>query len=497
MGLWRPKSRIGKGIAITGTVLLGVIVAGVITLHHFWPFTEGAVKRELGDAASSNVAFAKFHDKYFPPGCVAEGVLFQRNTSGSPFITIRRLTIRSHLFGLLHHHVSLIRAEGAQVTWEKAVQNNDPPSQSTMVDQLVADDAVLEIPRKSSSVPLRFVFHKFQVSNLRGPGQSSFAAEFDNPLPHGELKVSGHFGPWNNSAPKRTALDGTYNLDRADLGVFHSVQGLVSSKGRFSGTFDNLDVRGQTSTPRLSVTSTHHGLPLSTDFVVNVNGATADVILSRVKAQFGRDQLDVHGSIAREKDGKRVAALDIDCRQGRIEDTFYPFIHASKAPLVGDTNFRMHVTIPPGKEKFEQKIALTSTFNVENARFTHESTQMGLSKVAEAPNQKRPDPLAPASLRGQAEVEDGIARFSHLGIEDQDASADFHGTFGLLDERVNLRGELKTAASLAKTTHGIKAVFAKVIEPFFKKRPHVTVVPVKIGGTYKDPQFGLDLSQKM
>jgi hypothetical protein len=82
-------------------------------------------------------------------------------------------------------------------------------------------------------------------------------------------------------------------------------------------------------------------------------------------------------------------------------------------------------------------------------------------------------------------------------MEDQSAAAKLHGTFGLLDERVNLHGELKTAASLTKTTHGIKAVFAKVIEPFFKKRPHETVVPVKIGGTYKDPQFGLDLSQKM
>ena len=82
-------------------------------------------------------------------------------------------------------------------------------------------------------------------------------------------------------------------------------------------------------------------------------------------------------------------------------------------------------------------------------------------------------------------------------MHDQSAEAKLHGTFGLLDERVNLHGELKTATSLTKTTHGIKAVFAKVLEPFFKKRPHVTVVPVKIGGTYKDPRFGLDLSQKM
>jgi hypothetical protein len=497
MGLWPTKSRIGKGFAIGGAVLVALVVAGVILLHHFWPFTEEAVKRELADAASAKVSFEKFHDSYFPPGCVAEGAVFHRNASGEPFITIRRLTIRSNFFDLLHHHIALIRADGAHVTWQKAENRADPPSQPTVVDRLVADDAVLEIPRKSADGPLRFVFHKFEVKNLQGQGQSSFAADLENPLPHGNLNVSGHFGPWNNSAPKKTALDGNYDLDRADLGVFHSVGGLVSSKGQFSGPFENLDVQGKTSTPQLSVTSTHHGLPLKTDFVAKINGATADVILPRVKAQFGKDELDLHGSIARDKSGKRVANFEIECDRGRIEDTFYPFIHSSKAALTGDVRFRMHVTIPPGKEKFDEKIGLTSTFDIANARFTHEKTQMDLSKVAEAPNQKRPDPLAPASLRGHVVVEEGTAHFSQLRITDQDASADFHGTFGLVDERVNLHGNLKTAASLTKTTHGIKAVFAKVLEPFFKKRPHETVIPVKIGGTYGHPQFGLDLSKKM
>src|SRR5690242_12481583 len=254
-----PKSRTGKALTIAGGVLVLVIAVGVILLRHFWPFTEGAVKRELGDAASATVSFKVFHDKYFPPGCVAEEVVFRRNPSGPPLITIRRLTIRSNLLGLLRHHISLIRAEGAHANWQKAENDADPPSQPTVVDRLIADDAVLEIPRKASEGPLRFVFHKFQISNLRGPGQSSFAAELDNPLPHGELKVSGHFGPWNNAAPTKTALDGEYVLDHADLGVFHSIGGHVSSKRRFSEIFDNLNLQGQPPTPLLTVTSTHDG----------------------------------------------------------------------------------------------------------------------------------------------------------------------------------------------------------------------------------------------
>ena len=94
-------------------------------------------------------------------------------------------------------------------------------------------------------------------------------------------------------------------------------------------------------------------------------------------------------------------------------------------------------------------------------------------------------------------MENGVARFSELVVTDQDARANLHGEFGLLDQRVNLHGELKTADNLTKATHGIKAIFAKVIEQFIKKEPHGTVVPVRIGGTYRHPQFGLDLSKRM
>jgi hypothetical protein len=497
MGLWPTQSNIRKTVVALATVLLVVTFAGALALHHFWPFTEAAVKRELGDAASAGVSFTKFHDQYFPPGCVAEGVVFQKNSSGPPFITIRRLTIRSNFFALLHRHVNIIRAEGARVNWQETQHQSHSSSRTTVIDRLVADDAELEILRESSDGPLRFVFRKFEVKNLRGPGQSSFAAELQNPLPRGELRVSGHFGPWNNWNPGKTELDGKYALAGADLGVFHAIEGLVSSTGEFKGMFENLNVQGTAAVPQLRVASTHHGLPLKAIFAMNVNGATADVFVRDVKAQFGRNELNVHGTIARGAQGRRVANLDIDCERGRIEDTFYPFIHSPKAAIEGAVKFRMHVTIPPGKEKFEKKLGLTSTFHIENARFTHEETQLKLSKIAQAPHQKHPDPATPVTFQGQVSVHDGVARFSELRVEDADASANLHGNFGLLDHSVNMHGELKTAASLAKTTHGIKAIFAKVIEPFFKKQPHETVVPVRIGGTYSHPQFGLDLSKKM
>jgi hypothetical protein len=238
-------------------------------------------------------------------------------------------------------------------------------------------------------------------------------------------------------------------------------------------------------------------LPLQTDFSALVVGPSGEVFFHTVKAQFGRDHLGAHGSIAKGPDGRRVANLDIDCNDGRIEDTFYPFIHSPKPALTGKVKFRMQVMIPPEKEKFLKKITLQSTFQIDDAQFTHPETQLRLSKIAQTPNQQNPDTAIPARFEGQVLLKDGIARFGELKVQDQGAAAAFRGSFDLTDQRVNMRGQLKTEASLAKTTQGIKSVFAKVVEPFFKKSPHLTVVPVKIGGTYSHPQFGLDLGKKM
>jgi AsmA-like C-terminal region len=494
MRLTFARNGIARKILLIGACVLAVLlITAAILLHIHWPFSESAVRRELGEAASADVTFQHFHDRHFPPGCLAEGVVFQKKGARQPVLTIQRLRISSNIIGLFHHHVTLIRAEGMRLNWAGWRQTQDPPgSTPTIIDRLVADDAVLEIPRQSSEGPLRFVFHQFELENLRGPGQTSFQAVFENPLPRGLIRTSGRFGPWNPSRPSQTAVAGDYSLEHADMSVFHSVAGMLSSNGRFSGTFRQMYVDGHTETPQLTATHTHHGLPLKTDFSAFVDATRGDVILREVKAQFGKDDLEIHGSIAREKNTQRVAVLDIRCDRGRVEDTFYLFIHSPRAALTGNIQFRMHLTIPGGSEPFEKRVGLDSDFGIDNAQFTHRETQVRLSEVAESPGQNRPDPDVPARLQGTVSLHGGVARFANLSIEDQGAAAHFHGRYDITDERVDLHGQLKTEASLSKTTHGIKAVFAKVLEPFFKKRPHVTVVPVHIGGTYSHPAFGLD-----
>jgi hypothetical protein len=477
--------------AIAAAILLCGVGVGVVLLHHFWPFTESSVRARLGESTAANVKFGSFREKYFPPGCIMENVVFQRSNSGQSLISIRRLTITSNLAGLLKHHISLLHAEGMHVTLGRSDFSADlSSSQQTVIDTLVADDAVLDVQRKTQ--PMKFVFHKFQVQNLGGSGAIKFAAVFDNPMPAGLIQTSGQFGPWNSSDPAGTPVSGSYALSNANLGVFDSIGGRLSSDGNFNGTFKQMELEGSTTTPDFEVAYTRHQLPLETRFKAAVNALNGETILHSVKADFGHDQIDAHGSIGRQADGKHGAVIELNCARGRIEDTFYPFIKSSKMPLVGNVSFQMHVVIPSGEERFLKKIEVSSDFRIQEARFTNPETQSRLSKISERHDQKQSDENTLADLSGSVRLLNGIARFSKLSARDGDATAWFHGNYDLTNEHVNLHGQLTTEASLTNTTSGIKAVFAKALEPLFKKGHHEKVVPVKISGTYHNPSFGLD-----
>lgn len=420
-----------------------------------------------------------------------ENVVLQRDSSKKSLTTIRRLTISSNMIGLLHHHISLLRAEGMQVSLGRADFSLGTSSTTqTVIDSFIADDAILEVRRKSG--PLRFVFHKFQLQNLGGSGAIKFAAEFNNPMPAGLIQTSGQFGPWNSAEPAATSVSGSYKLSNANLGVFESIGGILSSDGSFEGTFKKMEVEGSTTTPQFEVAYTQHKLPLKTQFKAEVDATNGQTTLNSVKADFGRDHIDARGVIGRQADGKRAAVIQLNCDRGRIEDTFYPFVKSAKMPLVGNVAFQMHVVVPSGDERFLKKIQVSSDFRIQDARFTNPQTQSRLSKISEKHDQKQPDENTLADLAGNVRLLNGIAQFSKLSARDGSATAWFRGNYDLTNEHVNLHGQLTTEASLTNTTSGIKSIFAKALEPLFKKGHHEKVVPVKISGTYHNPSFGLD-----
>jgi hypothetical protein len=86
-----------------------------------------------------------------------------------------------------------------------------------------------------------------------------------------------------------------------------------------------------------------------------------------------------------------------------------------------------------------------------------------------------------------------VATLTDLDFGVPGALAHMHGTYEILTEKIDLRGTLRVDNKLSKGATGIKAVLLKVAEPFFKKQKQAEIVPIKMGGTFSHPTYGLDV----
>jgi len=67
------------------------------------------------------------------------------------------------------------------------------------------------------------------------------------------------------------------------------------------------------------------------------------------------------------------------------------------------------------------------------------------------------------------------------------------GQFALKPETLAFTGQLLMDAKVSQTVGGIKGLLLKVVDPLFKKDGGGSAIPIKIGGSVKEPSFGLDV----
>jgi hypothetical protein len=465
----------------------------------------------LQDASLSKVDIGAFHGTYFPrPGCVLEHVTLQHNPKAgtTPLITVERLRIEGSFPGLFTKRVRCIRAEGMRVLIPPGGEEErfKTPKRSTFViDDLIADGAILEVAsREPDKEPLKFFFHNFVLSNVGSHGPASFQARLSNPEPPGEITTSGKFGPWNGDEIGKTPVSGEYMFQQANLGVFRGIAGLLSSSGKFSGVLNRIEVQGMTDTPRFTVTSSSHQVQLRTQFHAVVNGENGDTFLQNATATFWKTTVWSEGSVARKPDQSgKTALVELAAKDGRIQDILLLFARSERAPMSGIVSFHAKASLPPGRRRFLEKVELQGDFGIDAGRFTKSDTQEGVNHLSEGAlgeeghhktEKDKDDPETVLSdLKGHVLLKDGTARFSNLSFSVPGALAQMQGTYNLITEKIDLHGTLKTESEPSNTTHGMKALILKVLDPFFKKKRVGYIVPVKITGTYEHPSFGLDL----
>ena len=501
-----------------GTVLALVVIGGaaVLLLSH-WPFTQGTIVMALQTKFSSTVEVKAFRGTYFPPGCIAEGVTFRRNSDrqGPPIATIEKLTIQGAYWEFFRtpKRVRRVRIEGLRMfvsSESERIENAAPPGgpkqSALIIDQIIADGAVVEVASgESGKEPLKFDIHELTLNSVADDRPLSFHVALLNPNPSGEIRTDGQFGPLQPQDLGQTRLSGSYDFEHADLGGFSGIAGTLASTGKFSGVLEHVEIEGSTDVPDFKVTGSNHAVHLKTQFHGIVNGLDGDVSLPSVQAQFERTSLVSQVEVAKkaapeglgESGGGKTISLSTTELQGQIQDWLRLLAKADHPALTGAMNFRTQVLVPPGQRPFIERVNLQGDFGIDAASFVRPTTQEkidNLSQLAQGEKQSDDPASVVENLKGHVVLDHAIATFSDLSFSVPGALAHLHGSYGLLTQQVNLHGTLQLDNKLSKGSKGVKSVLLKSVEPFFKKKNAGEIVPIRIGGTFSHPSYGLDVT---
>ncbi len=508
----RRVAAVARVARIAGWAALVLIGAYAIVLAVFWPFTQHKIAQRLSEETSSDVRFREFRTTFFPPGCVIRDLEVRPagEPSSPPVVTIQRLTIASNYREIWHHQVETMRLEDVRVGVQlgRATANasgggtsgkEGSQGSSTSVAELIIERAVVEYPRRDKP-PLVFPIHRLTLNNVVRDEPISFHVDMDNALPPGHVQGDGQFDPWKVQTIADTPVSGSYTFSDAHLDSLPGIGGTLSSQGSFAGPANALRVQGRTDTPDFRVKSAGHPVNIKTDFQAVVNCSNGDVTLQTVQAQFRGTGAIIRGDIKRPKGApSRVASLQVDGSEGRIED-FLWLLSAQKEPaMMGPIAVHAHIVIPGGKRQFIQRIRVQGGFKMDGATFTKPDTQANVNTLSSrAVGQKVPKSAAdlpdpPASLQGQVDLLDAVAHFSQVSFFVPGAAADMHGAYNFNDERVNFQGEMKVDKKFSKTAQSLPShVITWAGEKLFAKSTGAgEILHVELTGTYDHPSFGL------
>jgi hypothetical protein len=493
---------------------LAVIYLAVIAAN--WPFTQQAVIDALQDRSLRTVTIGHFSRTYFPPGCTAEDIRFlhRKHKEKQPLITVGKLVLVTSYLRVftLEKKLSLVRVMDMHVTVPPTQPGQPNPvmpltysksASAIKIDRIVADGAVLEFLSKAGKKPYRLIVDKLRLDGVGNNVPMSYRTLISNETPPGKIRSTGVFGNWNPQDPGSTPLHGAYTFQDANLAVFGGISGTLSSAGNFEGTLREINVQGTANVPNFKVHDTSHERQLAVAYHATVDGTKGDTRLDEVTAHFDHTTAGFKGSVAsdHEANGKTVS-IDMWTNSGRVEDILRLFISGRTAPMSGAFTFAGHADFSPGPEPFLRRLKMSGDFGVAGGKFANGETERDLTRLSDssgkaaesAAGQQEANVLS--DLEGHGAAVNGTATVSNLSFTIPGAKARIHGTYSLIDYKIDLHGTSLTTGNPSEATRGFKSLLVKVISPFFRKKHAAKVVPFKITGSYSKVNLSLDLGRR-
>ena len=481
------------------------------------PQVRERVVEALNERFASQVDVASLEAGIIPRARVAgTGLTLRHNgrTDVPPLISVASFEASAGIAGLTRKplHLRTVSLEGLHIrvpVGGLGVKGDDTPHQDhpdraspILIDTIESRAAVLEIASgKPGRLPRIFEIHDLVMHGFGDPEGARFQAGLTNPTPRGRIETAGVFGPWHADEPGLTPVEGEYTFKDADLNVIRGIGGTLASIGSYRGVLERIEVEGQAEIPDFSIDLAGNPVPLRARFKTIVDGTNGDTFLDRVEATLHESLIVANGSIVRTEEikGRRIT-LDVRMDNARLEDLLRLAVKSQRPPLTGRMKLATKFVLPAGKDDVIDRLELTGSFDLAQARFTSMNVQRRITTLSRRGRGEENDEGAEhervvSNLRGKFTLRDANLSFSELTFAVPGSVVQLAGSYHLRTETMNLKGYLLTDATLADMTSGVKSLFARVAQPFFRRPGGGSRLPIKITGTRSNPQFGLDLGR--
>jgi hypothetical protein len=533
----RPVAKRPWFWALIGLISLVVVFAAMLT--SVVPLSSDTLRRRivayLAEKLDSDVELGDLHFRAFPQLRVegADLRIRRRGIDGyPPLIAIKYFHVDASVLGLYRKHIDHVRLDGLDI--------NIPPSQvrerikvsneqrdaaraagtsgvaaqpsveelrrdplkdgGIVIDKMDTNGArLLILPFERDKEPKIWAIHNLHMRDLGATTSWPFNATLTNAVPPGEIEVNGKFGPWHRDEPGDTPLEGGFNFEHADLGVFKGISGTLASYGYFGGTLERLEANGETDTPDFTIAVGGHPFPLHVKYQALIDGTNGDTRLNNIDAWFLSSYLHATGAVLDAPTGKqgRTVRLDVVMDKARIEDIMRMAVKTASPPMVGALKLNTKFLLPPGENDVVDRLRLDGRFAILKARFTSYDVQGKIQELSRRGRGKKDEtetPRVASDFAGRFKLGDGRLALPEVSFDVPGARVELAGTYALKPETLDFKGQLLLDAKISQTVTGWKSLLLKAVDPLFKQKDGSgSAIPIKIGGSRNAPDFGLDV----
>jgi hypothetical protein len=524
----KTKCLIGIAAA-TGLVVIALFITGREMAKRSEPYIREQAVKYLQDRFDSKVEVGRLH--IIVPNLSPFRLLFSKGHGGlarvegenvvlrhkgrrdiAPMFVMKRLAFEVDLGTIFASpkHVQLVVIDGMEInippkgarptSGDNRERDADSASRNMILDEVRINDSLLIVlAGNPTQKPLRFDLRNVRLKSAGTNAVMKYSASLTNTQPPGELMSTGNVGPWAADEPGDTPLDGEYVFDKADLGVFGGIAGILHSTGTFEGTLDAISAKGTATVPDFRLKQSGNPVPLSAKFEVMLDGTMGDTILKPILGTLGKTSFTTSGAvIKREADNDRPISLDVDVPRGNLRDLLTLAVKGTTF-MEGQIALKTKITIPPLSGTVKDKLTLDGQFEIANGKFLRSKIQDHIDTLSRRgqgqPKNTEIDEVV-LGMAGTFKMDDQKIDFRNVSFAVPGAGIDLAGSYDLGQDDLDFHGTLKLDAKVSETMTGWKHWLAKPIDPFFSKDGAGTLLHIQVVGSSKEPRFGRDKGPK-